>query len=100
MLLSPQQPAILLIITDPENVPRLDERALIALFGITLAEARVVALLVIGRSLREAAGELRINFETARTHLARACGKTDTASQVDLVRTVLVALSPLARGGP
>jgi DNA-binding CsgD family transcriptional regulator len=36
-----------------------------------------------------------VSFETARTQLASARAKTDTASQVDLVRLVLTALAPV-----
>ena len=84
-----------LMVTDPEAGARLDIRALRTLFGFTPAEARLVNLLVGGRSLPDIARELGISFETARTHLARARAKTETSSQVDLVRIVLLALSPL-----
>lgn len=99
--LSTRQPAAMLLITDPEQAPRLDEGALAALFGFTPAEARLVALLTTGRPLPAIARELGIGFETARTHLARARAKTGTSSQIDLVRTVLAALlpSPPAAGG-
>jgi DNA-binding CsgD family transcriptional regulator len=85
----------MLIVTDPDADPQLDLQALKALFGFTPAEARLVNLLVSGRSLPDVAKELGIGFETARTHLARARAKTETTSQIDLVRTVLLAVSPL-----
>ena len=94
IVLSPRQPAVLVMLTDPEDGPRLDERALVALFDLTPAESRVVGLLVMGKALPAIARELGIGFETARTHLARARAKTGTTSQVDLVRTVLNALLP------
>ncbi|WP_147157025.1 helix-turn-helix transcriptional regulator [Reyranella soli] len=93
--LSPRQAVTMLIVTDPDADPQLDLQALKALFGFTPAEARLVNLLVSGRSLPDVAKELGIGFETARTHLARARAKTETTSQIDLVRTVLLAVSPL-----
>lgn len=95
--LLPRSPASMLIVTDPEQTPRLDHRALVKLFGFTRAEARLVAELVTGRSLQASAQVLGIGFETARTHLARARAKTETSSQADLVRVVLTALLPSAK---
>jgi DNA-binding CsgD family transcriptional regulator len=89
-----QHPAVMLIVTDPEAASRLDHRALASLFGFTPAEARVVSLLVAGMALPAIARQLGVSFETVRTHVARARAKTDTTSQVDLVRVVLLALSP------
>jgi DNA-binding CsgD family transcriptional regulator len=99
VMLSRRAPAAILIINDPEHAARLDDRALTALFGLTPAEARLVALLATGKTLQIAAGELQIGFETARTQLARARAKTGTSSQADLVRTVLAALLPTSVEG-
>lgn len=99
-LATSNSPVAMLMVTDPEAGAPLDIRALRTLFGFTPAEARLVNLLVGGRSLPDIARELGISFETARTHLARARAKTETASQVDLVRTVLLALSPLRTIAP
>jgi DNA-binding CsgD family transcriptional regulator len=93
------QPAVAVIISAPDEEMRIDERALMSLFGLTLAEARVTGLLTAGRSLAEIAQALHIGVETVRTHLARARAKTDTSSQVDLVRLVLrsIVAPPLHR---
>jgi DNA-binding CsgD family transcriptional regulator/PAS domain-containing protein len=88
-------PAVAVILSDPDEEMRIDERPLMSVFGLTAAEARVAALLTAGRSLAEIAAELQIGFETVRTHLARARAKTGTASQVDLVRLILRSLAPL-----
>jgi DNA-binding CsgD family transcriptional regulator len=74
---------------------QLDLQGLKALFAFTSAEARLVSLLVSGGWLPDVANELGIGFETARTHLARARAKTETTSRIDLVRSVLLAMSPL-----
>ena len=95
--LSPCRPTVLALVTDPEPSQQLDEGALAAVFGFTPAEARLVALLATGQPLSGIAEQLRISVETARTQLAKARDKTGTSSQVDLVRKVLTALSPIAR---
>lgn len=93
--LLPHQPAVMLIVTDPESVPRIDARALSAVFGLTPAEARLVSLLATGLPLPAVARHLGVSFETARKQVATARAKTRTASQVDLVRMVLTALAPV-----
>lgn len=100
IFLSPRQVVTMLIITDPDSEASLDVRAMKAHFGFTSAEARVVAQLANGRSLPEAARTLGIGFETARTHVARARAKAEATSQVDLVRIVLLALSPIRTTKP
>ncbi|TAJ84733.1 hypothetical protein [Reyranella sp.] len=94
-MLTPQHAAVMLIITDPETARTVEPRTLSALFGFTPAEARLVGLLTTGLSLPAIAKRLGVSFETARTQLASARAKTDTASQVDLVRLVLTALVPV-----
>lgn len=92
--LRPNDPAVAVMMSDPDEELRIDERPLMSLFGLTMAEARVTALLTAGRSLAEIAQDLQIGFETVRTHLARARAKTGTSSQVDLVRLVLRSIVP------
>lgn len=91
-VVTPRQPVVMLIVTDPERRFELDVRALADLFGFTHVEARLVSLLAAGQALPAIAKELGIGFETAPTHLARARAKTGTGSQVELVRMVLTAL--------
>jgi DNA-binding CsgD family transcriptional regulator len=80
---------VTLTIADPERMPAIGKEELIDVFGLTLAEARLAILLAEGKSLSAAASLLAIGLETARTHLARARAKTQTASQVDLVRLLM-----------
>ncbi len=63
--------------------------ALIARFGFTRAEARVVRCLAEGHSIKHIAEVLRVSPETARTHAKRAMQKTDTHRQAQLVSLVL-----------
>lgn len=100
VFMSPRQAFSMLIVTDPDSEASLDVQAMRALFGFTHAEARLVALLATGRSLPEIARDLGIGFETARTQVARARAKAEATSQVDLVRIVLLAMSPLRTTKP
>lgn len=58
-------------------------------FGMSPAEARVVALLVQGKSARQTADELRIKLCTVRTHIQRALEKTRSTRQSELISKVL-----------
>ena len=62
-------------------------------FGLTAAEAKVVARLAMGTSLPDIAANLKVTINTVRTLLARAMGKTATNTQVALVRLVLTNFS-------
>jgi DNA-binding CsgD family transcriptional regulator len=84
-----EKPSVLLMISDADRAFSVDPGALANLFGLTASEARLVALLAEGMPLPAIARKLGIAFETARTQLASARSKTQTVSQVDLVRLLL-----------
>jgi DNA-binding CsgD family transcriptional regulator len=86
------------LIDDPDDVPRPSVEALSTMLGLTHAEARLCALLVGGLRLEQAAAELGIAHETARTHLKATFRKTGARSQADLVRMVLQRPLLLQRG--
>lgn len=88
---SPEHAALLTIV-DPEVAPAFKADELIGLYGLTRSEARVVWMLASCANLREASDRLGIAFETARTHIARARAKTQTSSQIDLVRLLASSL--------
>lgn len=56
------------------------------LFGLTAAEARVLAALISGEGLTSAAERLAMTEPTARTHLRHILAKTDTHRQAELMR--------------
>ena len=87
-----------MLIDDPEDTPRPSVEMLSAMLGLTHAEARLCALLVGGLRLEQAAAQLGIAHETARTHLKAAFRKTGARSQTDLVRLVLQRPLLLQRG--
>lgn len=65
-------------------------------FGLGRAEIRLCAALLAGQSLPEAANELNISRNTAKTHLARVFDKTGVHSQAALLRLIVLG----ARGNP
>ena len=92
------QPACLLYITDPEMLAAPSPQEVGEALGLTAAEARVVSALTVGVALPEAAVQLGVSINTARTLLARALTKTGTNSQIALVRMALTSLGPMQRG--
>lgn len=60
-------------------------------YRLTPAERRLAAMIVGGRPLLEAARELQITRNTARTHMKRIYAKTETHRQADLVRLLMTA---------
>ena len=67
-------------------------RRLCNFYHMTPTEARLAVLIVGGRTLAEAAGELHITKNTARTHMKRIYAKTVTHRQADLVRLLIAGV--------
>jgi DNA-binding CsgD family transcriptional regulator len=84
-----QRPLALLIVVDPNAGASVGLDKLQALFGLTLAEARVAAALAEGRSLKEFAQSSDLSEHTAKAQLKAALEKTGTRRQAQLVRAVL-----------
>lgn len=59
------------------------------LFGLTVAEARLVAVLLPDTTLAQAAGKLGVSYNTAKTQLAAVFGKTNTRKQSELASLVI-----------
>jgi DNA-binding CsgD family transcriptional regulator len=81
-----RQPFALVCVTDPEMGAGSCEEQLRAVFALSPAEARTAAQLLAGNSLRQAAEELHLSYNTLRVHLSRIFFKTGTHSQSDLMR--------------
>ena len=84
-----RRPSVAVFLTDPDRRVRADEEVLQSLYGFTPAESRVAAELVEGESVEEAARDLDVSLNTARTHMKRLFEKTDTHRHRDLVRLLL-----------
>ena len=82
-------PAALLIFSDPDAGPSTSTQALIELYGLTPAEARLMAALVDGERLDDYADRQGISVNTARTQSKQIFAKTGHSRQADLIREVL-----------
>jgi DNA-binding CsgD family transcriptional regulator/PAS domain-containing protein len=89
---TPEQALVVLCDPQIEVAPPLS--ILRALHGLTAAEARLAVALARGERLRAYAARSGVTLNTVRTHLKSTFAKTETNSQSDLVR-LLVLLSVL-----
>ncbi len=79
----------IVVFTDPCRQMEVPAELLQRLYGLTPAEGRLLAELVGGRSLEDAARALGVKKETGRKRLANIFQKTQTNRQAELVRHVL-----------
>ncbi len=79
----------LVSVIDPDASVRAPEERLRALFGLTAAEALVVAELAAGHEPKTIAERLGLSANTVAVHIARAKAKTETSRQAELVTLVL-----------
>ena len=90
------EPVAVALITDPERQPLASKDVLMQAYKLTRKEALLAAKLFEGKSLDQAAQELAITYETARTHLRRIFSKTGTSRQAQLI--LLIARHPMMTG--
>jgi DNA-binding CsgD family transcriptional regulator len=65
---------------------QLPQAQLVALFGLTQAEAALAAGLLAGLELRDIAEQSGRSINTVRSQLATLMAKTETGRQAELVR--------------
>ena len=96
---SPHGPeaAVAVFVADPEERCYNEIGALVRLFRLTPAEARLAAGIATGAPLAEVADALGIGRETARTQLRSVFSKTGTTRQAELVRIITRACPLLSR---
>lgn len=82
-------PSAMLFIGDPDKPMDVDQRRLRQLYGLSRAEARVVALLAQGYKLDATAESLGLVYETVRKHLKQVFDKTGCDRQAELVRLLV-----------
>jgi DNA-binding CsgD family transcriptional regulator/PAS domain-containing protein len=78
-------PVAVVLITDPAKQKPVAADLLKQAYGLTPREASLAIALTTGQSLDEAAEQLQMRYETARTHLRRILSKTETSRQTELV---------------
>jgi DNA-binding CsgD family transcriptional regulator len=97
------QPDVALLIVDPESHRPSPPALLHRLYGLTAREAALASALSTGKTLEQAAEELGMTYETARSHLRRILGKTNTSRQSELIlllaRLPKQAVNPKSRTG-
>jgi DNA-binding CsgD family transcriptional regulator len=96
--LSPLPGAAAVIVQNPADPPLLPDDAFGDLYGLTLAERRVLRTVAQGLGPQDAADALGVSLTTIRTHLQNLFAKTGTARQADLVRLLITATPPVKRG--
>jgi len=82
----------LILINDPDHYALPPKERLMQAYGLTSAEVEVTRLMLQGRTVSEAAQDLGIQVETARTHLQHVLAKTGTHRQSELMRLLLQEL--------
>ena len=77
--------------TGHEQTPSL--RRLNVLFGLSRREAMLASLIVQGLTVAEAAGDLGISEQTARTYLRQVFEKTGVTRQAELIRKLQASIA-------
>ncbi len=85
----------LVVVVMPGQAPSMPVPILMKAFGLTAAEARVLAALASGRSIADIAGAFGISARTVKAHLQKLFDKTGTRRQADLLRSVMDAIPAL-----
>src|SRR5690606_10504774 len=86
-----RRPIVMLTMTEPER-PAAGSPALYrALYGFTPVECRLAAALLPGNSLRRAADEAGLSYETARWYLKSMFQKSGTSRQSELIARLSAA---------
>jgi len=85
-------PKVIALVIDPENERALLPAIVAALYELTPREAELACALTSGMTLEQAAEQLGMTYETARSHLRRIFDKTETTRQSELI--VLLARLP------
>lgn len=94
MQLSADDPAVLVLIADPQSSTTTSVAEVCALYGLTAGETRLAEALCHGMTIAEAATALNLQRESARTYVRRIFAKTGVARQSDLIRLLMSSRIP------
>jgi DNA-binding CsgD family transcriptional regulator len=81
--------AVTIAFADPERAPEAEADLLARLYGFTMREAAVAALLVQGHSPSEVADKLAMTENTVRTHIRHLFNKMRVERMSDLIRLIM-----------
>ena len=91
-----EQPALVLIYVFDSGAQRqISFDVLTSLYGLTHTEAKLVQFMTNGMTLDDAADELQISVNTARTHLKHIFHKTGINRQTELIHRIESGPAPL-----
>jgi len=93
---APLRRSAIVVMRDPERRASVSAQVVGQLFGLTPAEATLATLLAQGADLDEAATELGIRRNTARSQLQSVFMKTNVKRQSELVRMILSSVATLS----
>lgn len=80
---------VTLFVSDPEAPPAIHPETLEGLYGLTVAEARLVIALVLGQTLDAVATTTGTSPNTLKNHLKAVFRKTGATRQAELMKLVL-----------
>ena len=89
---------VAIFLSKPGGLP-LSPKRLAVLYGLSPSEARLAAKIATGMSMEEAANELHITYETARSQLKSVFAKTGVTRQAELVSLLLTGVLSHCRDG-
>ena len=85
----PKKAAAIVFITDPERPVKTSSALMTLLFGFTEAECRLAGILITGCSLKDAAEQRQVTYETVRSQLKSIFGKTGVRRQTELIELLI-----------
>lgn len=94
---APLRRSAIVVMRDPDRRASVSAGVVGELFGLTPAEAQLATHLAQGADLEEAAGELGIRRNTARSQLQSIFMKTNVKRQSELIRKILSSVATLSR---
>ncbi len=86
-----------IFITDPDREDVISTSGMQALFNLSPAESDICAMLAKGLKIEDVADSRNVKIETIRSQVKTLFAKTDSKSQVDLVRLALKVNLPVKR---
>ena len=90
----------LLSMLDTGQPPSVDADRLALAFGLTRAEARLMAALADGQTMQAVAHRQGVTVATVRTHLESVYAKTGARRQAQVVRLAMACAGPFTRRTP
>ncbi|QDE29338.1 hypothetical protein FIV45_17410 [Paremcibacter congregatus] len=89
-------PHVIIHVSDPTKVrANMDQNLISHLFGLSLQESRLTALLATGLSVENAAQSMGVTLTTARTYLQRIYQKLGINRQSDLIQLISNSVASL-----